>query len=435
MSAMGAALTAVALLLCGCGGTSGRTSSPLAPARPVPEAPAHARPPSPSSPVTGLRRELTDQLRRAGRASGAAVYDLTDGRWLFGLRAGVRRPPASVEKLYTSVALLRTLGPRARLRTRLLAAGRIDAHGVLHGNLYLKGGGDPTFGDDAFNRIWTRGLGASSAVLARRLAAGGLRAVSGHLIADASLYDAARGGPASGLAADIPDFGGQLSALTYDHGASSGLLSPGAFAARQMALTLRDVGIRAVPAPGLASAPHGARQLAEVPSPPLRQLLALMNVPSDDLYAEMLTKQLGARYSGEGTTAAGARQISTQIQTLGLRPAVVDGSGLSRHNSSSPAEVVTLLRAVWHTSDGRALADSLPVLGKTGTARRIGVRTAAQGRCVGKTGTLNYVTNLAGLCRARSGHTIAYAVFIDGPGTQPALTLISRMAGAIATLR
>ena len=60
---------------------------------------------------------------------------------------------------------------------------------------------------------------------------------------------------------------------------------------------------------GFKRAPRHARRLASVSSPPLSTLLTLMNVPSDDLFAEMLTKQLGVRTSGKGTIAAGAHVL------------------------------------------------------------------------------------------------------------------------------
>ena len=54
-----------------------------------------------------LRAELTAALKKAGPHTGAAVYDLTAHQELFTLRPNSVRPPASVEKLYTTVALLR----------------------------------------------------------------------------------------------------------------------------------------------------------------------------------------------------------------------------------------------------------------------------------------------------------------------------------------
>jgi D-alanyl-D-alanine carboxypeptidase/D-alanyl-D-alanine-endopeptidase (penicillin-binding protein 4) len=159
-----------------------------------------------------------------------------------------------------------------------------------------------------------------------------------------------------------------------------------------------------------------------------------MDVPSDDLFAEMLAKQLGARFGGGGTTASGAEVISSAISAYGIHPRIVDGSGLSRADSSSPAQVVDLLKAVDGTAIGSALADALPTVGINGTVRTIAVHTAAQGRCIAKTGTLNNVTNLAGYCHSRSNKRIAFALFIDGPGNYMALQLINQMAGAIARL-
>jgi D-alanyl-D-alanine carboxypeptidase/D-alanyl-D-alanine-endopeptidase (penicillin-binding protein 4) len=161
-------------------------------------------------------------------------------------------------------------------------------------------------------------------------------------------------------------------------------------------------------------------------------LLKLMDVPSDDFFAEMLTKLLGVHYGTGGTTGDGADVIASAVAGFGVHPKVVDGSGLSRSDESSPLEVVDLLRSVYATPTGQTLRSSLPVLGVNGTTRRIGVKTAAQGHCVAKTGTLNFVTNLAGYCHGRGGHTLAFALFLDGPSNETSIQLLTRMAGAIA---
>jgi D-alanyl-D-alanine carboxypeptidase/D-alanyl-D-alanine-endopeptidase (penicillin-binding protein 4) len=379
-----------------------------------------------------LRRTLNHSLRVAGHGSGASVYDLTAHSSLFALRDGVNRPPASVEKLYTTVALLRKLGPHARLHTSVLGTGHLGPGGVWHGNLYLRGGGDPTFGDGTFNRVYELGYGPTAAQLAAQLRGKGIRRVTGTVIGDASQFDSHRGGPSTGFAPDIPDFGGQLSALTYDHGATVGALSPGAFAARQLTFTLRAVHVQAKAAAATADAPRRAHRLATVSSPPLSVLLDLMNIPSDDLIAELLTKQLGSHFARHGSIAAGARVISHAIAGYGLHPKIVDGSGLSRSDSSSPREIVALLRLVWRTSIGHVLSASLPTVGVNGTVKRIATLTAAQGHCIAKTGTLNDVTNLAGYCSSRGHHVVAFALLLDGPTNTTALVLLGRMVAAIA---
>src|SRR6202034_3805957 len=126
--------------------------------------------------------------------------------------------PASVEKLYTTVAVLNLLGPSTRLQTTVLGTGTLGHGGVWHGNLYLRGGGDPTFGDGTWNREYADGYGPNAAQLVSQLRKAGIRRVTGHIFADETLFDRDRGGPDTHNRADIPDYGGEMSSLVYDHG-------------------------------------------------------------------------------------------------------------------------------------------------------------------------------------------------------------------------
>ena len=427
------ALAGVVLAGCGGSGHPARTRRAVKVASRVPVSTvATASVPAPAPAVLAVQSALSRQLRAAGPQSGAVVYDLTTDRQLFSLRGAVARPPASVEKLYTTVAVLKDLGPDAELRTTLLGSGHLAPGGVWDGDLYLRGGGDPTFGDGAFNRIWEEGFGPTAQELVAQLRARGIHRVTGHVIGDTSLFDALPGGPNTGYAPDIPDLGGELSALAYDHGSTNGHLSPGAFTVRELVLTMRGARIAAHAARFTATTPTGAQVLASVSSPPVSELVKLMDVPSDDFFAEMLTKQLGVRFAGAGSTAAGARAIRAAIAGLEIYPTIVDGSGLSRRDASSPQQVVDLLRAQWGTPTGQILRASLPVVGVDGTTRTIAVHTAAQGHCSAKTGTLNYVTNLAGYCQSRGGDELAFALFVDGPGNAQAFAQTGRMVAAIA---
>ena len=430
---MGVSVIAALAVGCGSGGHSrpSTATTARAPTGPPPST-TPAAIPGPSPAVAHLAAVLHRQLGIAGPQTGALVYDLTTHRQLLALRAEAARPPASVEKLYTSVAVLRMFGPSARFQTTVLGAGHLGPRGVWHGDLYLRGGGDPTLGDGAFNLVWEDGYGPTAQQLVGQLRDRGIRRVTGRVVGDASLFDDKRGGPSSGYAPDVGNLGGQLAALTYDHGATSGHLSPGAFAARELVLTMRGEGIRARAARLTARTPRGAQPLAWVSSPPVSVLLKLTDVASDDFFAEMLTKQLGASFGAGGSTGAGAAVIADAVATLGVDPRIVDGSGLSRADRSSPRQVVDLLRAVWGTPTGRVLDASLPVVGISGTVRHIGAHTAAQRRCIAKTGTLNYVTNIAGYCRSRGGDTLAFAIFLDGPTNVAGVQLEGRMIAAIA---
>ncbi len=426
------------LALGGCGGGSRVPKGPpVAASLPVLEharrQPAKPRPPPVSPALRRLRRILAGAFHHVA-GPGALVYDLTAGRSLYELDPGRARPPASVEKLYTSLAVLDRLGPGTRLVTSVMGVGHLGHRGVWHGDLYLRGAGDPTFGDGTFNRIWNDGHGTTALELARELASRGIRRVTGAVVGDPTVFDSAPGGPNTHLAPDIPDIGGELAGLTYDHGSTLGALTPGAFAARELVLTMRREHIRARARRGTAATPAGARKLASVSSPTTLTLLGLMNVRSDDFFAEMLAKQLGARFGVAGSTAAGARVVSATIaRRYRLRPSIVDGSGLSRSDRSSPDQVGRLLRSVWHTPVGRELDSTLPVVGVSGTTARIGVLTRAQGRCIAKTGTLDGVTNLAGYCHAVNGHMVAFALFLDGPMIDQARELLTTMVGGIAS--
>jgi D-alanyl-D-alanine carboxypeptidase/D-alanyl-D-alanine-endopeptidase (penicillin-binding protein 4) len=379
-----------------------------------------------------LQASLNGALHAGGPSGGALVYDLDTHQALFVQRASTRRPPASVEKLYTTVALMRRLGPDERLHTAVLGTGHLR-NGTWHGSLYLRGGGDPTFGDSGFNRVWNQGHGPTPNQLVAQLQRRGIRRVTGSVFADESLFDRRRGGLMTAFNADLPDFGGQLSALTYDHGTVTKRLSPALFAVHELALTMRGGGISVRAAPDGRSTPAHAQLLALVDSPPMAAMTRLMDVPSDDLFAELFTKQLGVLFGHAGSIPAGAAVIRQTIgDSYGLHPTILDGSGLSRNDRSSPAQIVDLLRDVWHTPAGGQLAASLPTVGVEGTVQFIGVKTPARDRCIAKTGTLNYVTNLAGYCRGLDNHMLAFALMLDGPPNWSATVLESRMIGAIA---
>src|SRR5436190_18135342 len=97
--------------------------------------------------LTATQSALARQMARAGTASGALVVDLNTGRQLYARRPSIPRMPASVEKLCTSATALLRFGPSATLNTSVLAAAPPDAAGTVAGDLFLRGGADPTLSD------------------------------------------------------------------------------------------------------------------------------------------------------------------------------------------------------------------------------------------------------------------------------------------------
>lgn len=364
------------------------------------------------------------------------MYDLTDKQALFSERATTLRPPASVEKLYTATAVLTDMGPTTRFATTVYGVGRLAPGGVWEGNLYLRGGGDPTFGSTSFIRSHYGGIGASVSTLVTQLVhTAGIHRITGRILGDESAFDANRGEPSSNYRPD-PFLEGTLSALAFNRGSvgkERGAHAPAAYAARELWATLKAHGVSIHGRWGAATTPAGAAQLAQVQSPTVAQLLKLTLPPSDNFFAETLVKDLGARSGGAGTTAAGAAVIARTITSLlGLHPSVVDGSGLSEADRTSPYEVADLLVELASTPTGAVLRESLAVAGRTGTLERRMRHTAAAGNCQGKTGTLTGVSNLVGYCQAANGHLLAFAIFNDGIGIEAAHTFQDHLAISLA---
>lgn len=370
-----------------------------------------------------LNARLNGQMALAGPYSGAYVADLTTGQQLFSWSSTTRRIPASVEKLYTTATALIRYGPEHQFETRLLGTGTLDGEdGTYSGNLYLEGGGDPTFGTRRFNRR-SYGVGADVEQLAEQFGQGGASSVHGRLLRDESVFDGVRGVPDSGWA--ISPYVGPLSGLAFNRGsaksASSALID-----------ALEAEGLRVKLRTDRGESPTSAQELAKVTSPPLRKIAALTNRPSDNFIAETLLKDIGASFGGQGSTTVGAQAVRAQLAQFGVRPTVVDGSGLARANRTSPRQVVRLLERMTTEPSYDAFYDSLPVIGRQGTVRKRMRRTAAQDSCRAKTGTLRDVSSLAGYCTTANGSRIAFAFLMNGVNTYSARKLQDRMTVALA---
>jgi D-alanyl-D-alanine carboxypeptidase/D-alanyl-D-alanine-endopeptidase (penicillin-binding protein 4) len=156
--------------------------------------------------------------------------------------------------------------------------------------------------------------------------------------------------------------------------------------------------------------------LAEHLSPPLREVVALINKPSDNLITEITLKTLGKEVRGEGTTAAGVQVLREFLQSAGLEMGavhIVDGSGLSRINGVSPENFVRLLEYMRRSPHAEAFRESLPVYGVDGTLRNRLRGTPVQGNGYAKTGSLNRVSSLSGYLRTKSGRWLAFSIVMN----------------------
>lgn len=372
---------------------------------------------------TATQRALAREMSRTSQFSGAYVVDLGSGREIYAAKPDVERMPASVEKLYTSAGALLRYGPDGRLTTEVLADTLPDESGTVSGNLVLRGGGDPTL--DA---------GALSA-LAGQIAQGGLQRVTGRVIGDESEFDAFRGVPSSNfrLTSEV----GPLSALSYNRGRTGQARpyyqsSPARFAAQAFERALERRGVRIAGSARSGLAPTGMTPFSEWTSPPMAAIVRQMNQPSDNYIAEMLSKGLGSEFGGEGSTEAGGAVVREAVEAYGITPTIVDGSGLSRSNRTSPREVVQLLKSLDESEVGPAFDASLAVIGRNGTVSSRMRGTPAQDRCHAKTGTLRDVSALAGFCNTLGGERVAFAFLMNGVYPASARAVQDRMTVALA---
>ncbi len=115
------------------------------------------------------------------------VKDVTNDKDILTFNTDQFLVPASTQKVITTVSALMLLGHDYQYETHLEYCGRVDMQGVLHGNLYIKGSGDPAFGSELLND--TLALSNVFQKWTDALHAAGIRKINGHIIADERIFD------------------------------------------------------------------------------------------------------------------------------------------------------------------------------------------------------------------------------------------------------
>lgn len=297
------------------------------------------------------------------------VISLTRGDTLYALNAGRSMQPASTMKLMTAALVLDRFGADHRFETTVLRDGPLTADGTVHGNLILRGTGDPAFS----GRYLPGGPAAAVDILASLVAGAGVRAVSGDVIGDASAFEPrlvpagwkesylhlAYAAPVSALSINDnlvwvtfqPGSVGGPAQVTFDPSSSGvpllnsvttrsgsgssvsvvrrndgGMEARGWIGSRaqprrlQMVISdpapfttgaFRDAllrrGIMVAGSATLGVTPPDARPVAALPSAPLSQLVSAMNRESINHFAELLFRNAarGPDLSGIGSATAG----------------------------------------------------------------------------------------------------------------------------------
>ncbi|QBI19426.1 hypothetical protein ER308_07580 [Egibacter rhizosphaerae] len=379
-----------------------------------------------------------------------AVLD-PDGHLVAGHEPERAVVPASTQKLVTSAAALRELGPEHEFTTRAVATGPI-IDGTLEGDLVIVGEGDPTLASEPFrDEVHPQRPHTPIEPLTEAVEEAGVDTIEGSVLGDPSFF------------ADEPEPGGwreryfhsldttRSSGLTIDAGREleerDGRLlgaaaeDPALTTAEVVTELLDDADIDVDGDPGRAPSEDGhthpeAEELGAVHSPPLGELLEVVMQESDNHLADATFRTLGAH---DGNPTWGGSDDAVREALRDLDPSwgdavLADGSGLSRDDRLSALLLAELDHAVTAEHD-EFWRETHAVAGESGTLRRRLTGTAAEGNVFAKTGTLRDSRALAGHVDSRDGDRYHFAILggdLDGPGIQAVRRLQDDLALVLA---
>jgi D-alanyl-D-alanine carboxypeptidase/D-alanyl-D-alanine-endopeptidase (penicillin-binding protein 4) len=376
---------------------------------------------APGVAAAGLKGRIGAALARygmGGSGTSVAVYDLTAKRSVYQLRPDVLRLPASNEKLVTSATALAGWSSTFRFSTQLfIDSPGPDEDGVVAGDVYLRGLGDPTLSTASFQARHYPMETADLHDFVTGLRALGVTRISGRVVADDGYFDATRN--VANWRPSMTAYCGPLSALTLNESFSSSggyVADPALAAANALTKQLRAAGVRVAHAPARGVAPITATLAYTERSAKLSRVLAAMNKPSDNFLAEEILKGLGADLGDGGTTVAGAVVAKRFLQGIGVSAGfrIRDGSGLSYQDKLTARTVLKILGAMAKRSDFGVFRRSLAVAGVDGTLKSRMRGTAAAGNVRAKTGTLNAASSLSGYVTTANGHTLSFSLLMNG---------------------
>jgi D-alanyl-D-alanine carboxypeptidase/D-alanyl-D-alanine-endopeptidase (penicillin-binding protein 4) len=338
--------------------------------------------------------------------------------------------PASNQKLVVGAVALDVIGPDTTLATSVKVSAPVD-DGVIAGDLFLVGGGDPLLSSDWYPTSNLERFPVLSPTsldsLADAVLDAGVTSITGNVVGDGSRYDDEFYAPGWG------DGDAGLEAGPYDAlmandsrvlGEQQRAADPNSGAAREFLRLLTERGITVAGTSSSGVAPADATLVASIDSAPMSAVVAEMLENSDNNTAELLVKEIGFVGEASGTREAGARVMAANLAEWGVDTTSIvlsDGSGLSLDNRITCSALLAVLQRFTPDSTFGA---GLPIAGQTGTLIDSFTDHPLAGRLTGKTGTLNNapfnadppaVKALSGYVAVDEGTAVEYVLVLNGP--------------------
>ena len=384
-------LICAALLFSGCGIFTTKSVETQLPAAPL-------------DPLEKLHTDIDTVLQETlftTASVGIKVVDVETGEVVYEKNPYKLHHPASTTKLFTAATALARLGSDYQFETTLYVDA--DADTQVIGDIYFKGRADPVLQPQDIVK------------LADTLLEVGVESIQGDIVVDTAYLDTVREGP-GWMWDDRPL---RISALSIrqiepEPGTRSRALACGYLLKNE--LIEKGIEMTGDVVPG--TVPLDARTVAKHLSPPLADIVKLMNKPSDNWIAELLFKTVGAEVMGEpGTWAKGRDAVNEFLEEITGEPPAhrfVDGSGLSRYNLLN-ADLLTKL-LIYIYQDFELMPEylaSLPVAGVDGTLSNRMQGMYAEKVLRAKTGTLSGVSALAGYTVTADEEVFAFGILIS----------------------
>ena len=148
---------------------------------------------------------------------GICVITADSNKTVFALNDSMELTPASTMKAINTAAALSLLGKDYAFKTYLFYSGKVDSTGTLHGNIYIKGGGDPTLGSPRIDSM--SDMPKILQLWVKLVKKQGIKKIDGAIVGDASIFDDTIV-PPSWVYGDLGNYyGAGASGLTYHENA------------------------------------------------------------------------------------------------------------------------------------------------------------------------------------------------------------------------